>query len=126
IPSLWPEPFGLVGIEALAAGRPVVASLTGGIPDWLQDGVTGIGVRPGDVRGLALALDELLADPERQRAIGAAGGEMVAIRFSPERHVETLIEGYRVARESWEDRPGGEATAPPAQAAKQPTAMARR
>ena len=126
IPSLWPEPFGLVGIEALAAGRPVIASLTGGIPDWLQDGVTGIGVRPGDVRELALALDELLADPERQRAIGAAGREMVAARFSPERHVETLIAGYRVARESWEGRPGGEATAPPAQAGKQSTAMARR
>jgi glycosyltransferase involved in cell wall biosynthesis len=36
IPSVWPEPFGLVGIEALAAGRPVVASSTGGITDWRQ------------------------------------------------------------------------------------------
>ena len=70
IPSLWPEPFGLVGIEALAAGRPVVASLTGGIPDWLEDGVTGFGVQPGDVRALARALDELLADPARQQADG--------------------------------------------------------
>jgi glycosyltransferase involved in cell wall biosynthesis len=103
IPSLWPEPFGLVGIEALAAGRPVVASLTGGIPDWLQDGVTGVGVQPGDVQGLARALDALLADPERQQAIGVAGREMVAARFSPERHVEALIEGYRAARESWEE-----------------------
>lgn len=102
IPSLWPEPFGLVGIEALAAGRPVVASLTGGIPDWLDDGVTGVGVRPGDVRGLARALDELLADPERQRELGAAGRQMVAARFSPERHVEALLEGYRAARASWE------------------------
>jgi glycosyltransferase involved in cell wall biosynthesis len=102
IPSLWPEPFGLVGIEALAAGRPVIASLTGGIADWLEDGVTGVGVRPGDVRALARALDELLADPERRQAIGTAGREMVATRFSPERHVEALIEGYRVARASWE------------------------
>jgi len=101
IPSLWPEPFGLVGIEALAAGRPVIASLTGGIGDWLEDGVTGIGVRPGDVRGLARALERLLADPERQRSIGAAGREMAAARFSPERHVEALLEGYRAARASW-------------------------
>ncbi len=103
IPSLWPEPFGLVGIEALAAGRPVVASLTGGIPDWLEDGVTGFGVRPGDVRALARALDELLADPARQNEMGTAGSEMVAARFSPERHVEALLEAYRVARTSWEE-----------------------
>ncbi len=103
IPSLWPEPFGLVGIEALAAGRPVIASLTGGISDWLQDGVTGVGVGPGDVRGLARALDELLADPGRQQKIGAAGREMVAERFSPERHVDALLKGYRVARTSWEE-----------------------
>ncbi len=102
IPSLWPEPFGLVGIEALAAGRPVIASLTGGIPDWLEDGVTGVGVRPGDVHGLARALDALLADPGRQQEIGAAGREMVAARFSPERHVAALIEAYRAARASWE------------------------
>jgi glycosyltransferase involved in cell wall biosynthesis len=103
IPSLWPEPFGLVGIEALAAGRPVVASLTGGIPDWLQDGVTGVGVRPGDVRGLARALGQLLANPGRQREIGAAGRVMVAARFSPERHVGALLEAYRAARTSWEE-----------------------
>ncbi len=114
IPSLWPEPFGLVGIEALAAGRPVVASLTGGIPDWLQDGITGVGVRPGDVRGLAQALDELLSNPGRQQKIGAAGREMVATRFSPERHVRALLEGYRTARGSWEGEPGGEAIGPPA------------
>ncbi len=101
IPSLWPEPFGLVGIEALAAGRPVVASFTGGIPDWLQDGVTGVGVRPGDVQGLARALDKLLADPARQNEIGMAGSKMVAARFSPERHVEALLEAYRAARASW-------------------------
>ncbi|MGH2855330.1 MAG: glycosyltransferase family 4 protein [Solirubrobacteraceae bacterium] len=106
IPSLWPEPFGLVGIEALAAGRPVVASSTGGVVDWLEEGVTGLGVRPGDVRGLARALDELLADPERQRAMGAAGRELVAGRFSPARHVAALLEGYRAARSRWRSARG--------------------
>ena len=53
MPSLWPEPFGLVGIEALAAGRPVVASATGGIGDWLEDGVGGLMVPPGDPGALA-------------------------------------------------------------------------
>jgi glycosyltransferase involved in cell wall biosynthesis len=101
IPSLWPEPFGLVGIEALAAGRPVVASATGGVSDWLQDGVSGLLVRPGDARALARALGELLSDPERQRAMGAAGRSAVAERFSRERHVATLAESYRAACSTW-------------------------
>ncbi len=101
IPSLWPEPFGLVGIEALAAGRPVVASDTGGVRDWLQGGVSGLLVVPGDVGALARALEELLADPERQRAMGAAGQAAVAARFSRERHVAALAESYRAARATW-------------------------
>jgi glycosyltransferase involved in cell wall biosynthesis len=102
VPSLWPEPFGLVGIEALAASRPVVASLTGGVGDWLRDGVSGLGVAPGDPRALARALDELLADPERQRTMGLAGARDVAARFSPERHVAALLEGYRAACAHWQ------------------------
>jgi len=101
LPSLWPEPFGLVGIEAFSAGRPVVASDTGGVRDWLDDGVSGVLVPPGDVGALAHALDQLLADPERRRAMGAAGRETVATRFSRERHVASLLEGYRSARSSW-------------------------
>jgi glycosyltransferase involved in cell wall biosynthesis len=106
IPSLWPEPFGLVGIEALAAGRPVVASATGGVSDWLQDGVTGVLVRPGDARELGRALEELLADPARQQAMGSAGREAVAERFSRERHVAKLVEGYRAAGSTWRSERG--------------------
>jgi len=102
MPSVWPEPFGLVGIEALAAGRPVVASSTGGVGDWLEDGVSGRCVRPGDAPALARALNELLADPALQRTMGAAGREMVAARFSPEQHVAALLEAYRAARSTWE------------------------
>jgi glycosyltransferase involved in cell wall biosynthesis len=101
IPSLWPEPFGLVGIEALAAGRPVIASVTGGIVDWLEDGVNGVSVKPGDVRELAQALNELLADPARQLQMGDAGRRMVAARFSWERHVTALVDAYSVAGATW-------------------------
>ena len=111
VPSLWPEPFGLVGIEALAAGRPVVASSTGGIGDWLEDGVNGLRVRPGDPRALARALNELLADPTRQQAMGAAGKQMVAARFSAQHHLAALLDAYRTARTTWEANrvraPGG-------------------
>ena len=101
IPSLWPEPFGLVGIEALASGRPVVASSTGGISDWLRDEQNGLAVAPGDVSALARALRRLLDDPARQRSMGLAGREMVAGCFSAERHVEALLSAYRTAREHW-------------------------
>jgi glycosyltransferase involved in cell wall biosynthesis len=111
IPSRWPEPFGLVGIEALAAGRPVVASFAGGVSDWLQDGVSGVGVPPGDPHALAQALERLLGDPQRQHTMGAAGRETVAARFSPERHVEALLEGYEAARSRWTARGHYAATA---------------
>jgi glycosyltransferase involved in cell wall biosynthesis len=102
VPSLWPEPFGLVGIEALAAGRPVVASATGGIGDWLDDGISGLCVTPGDAHELARALNELLADPDRQRTMGTAGREAVNTRFSPERHVAAILDAYRDARSTWQ------------------------
>jgi glycosyltransferase involved in cell wall biosynthesis len=102
MPSLWPEPFGLVGIEGFAAGRPAVASATGGIGDWLEDGRSGLAVPPGDTRALARALGELLARPDRQQQMGLAGKQTVAARFSPERHVETLLAGYASARASWQ------------------------
>jgi glycosyltransferase involved in cell wall biosynthesis len=105
MPSVWPEPFGLVGIEAHAAGRPVVASATGAIGDWLSDGVSGLLVRPADPGELARALNELLADPARRREMGQAGRANVAERFSPERHVSAILEAYRRARGTWEASP---------------------
>lgn len=108
VPSLWPEPFGLVGIEALATGRPVIASATGGIEDWLDDGVSGLCVKPGDSHALAQALNELLADPDRQRAMGAAGRDAVKARFSPERHVTALLEAYSNAHATWSAERCGE------------------
>lgn len=104
IPSLWPEPFGLVGIEAQAAGRPVIASATGGVGDWLEDGRTGVCVPPGNVRALAAALSELLSDPDRQAAMGAAGRRAVRGRFTEELHVAALLAAYETAQRHWRQR----------------------
>jgi glycosyltransferase involved in cell wall biosynthesis len=101
LPSVWPEPFGLIGIEALAAGRPVVASATGGVGDWLEHGVSGLCVPAGSHRALARALQELLSDPSRSRAMGEAGRRAVASSFSAERHLEALLDVYRQARARW-------------------------
>jgi glycosyltransferase involved in cell wall biosynthesis len=118
MPSLWPEPFGLVGIEAGAAGRPVVASAGGGVRDWLKDGVNGVLVEPGDPRALAGALDELLADPARRQQMGERGKALVAENFTPERHVAALAQAYRTARSSWESTRSGDADSSPTSTAR--------
>lgn len=62
MPSTWIEAFGLVGIEAMSVGRPVVASNVGGIPDWLIDGKTGYLVPPANAEAIADALIRLFED----------------------------------------------------------------
>lgn len=90
LPSLWPEPFGLVGLEAMAYARPVVASVTGGVRDWLEHGVTGLGVPPGDPAKLAEALGALVADRALGERMGRAGRSALERDFSERRHVEAL------------------------------------
>ncbi|HEY7077497.1 MAG TPA: glycosyltransferase [Solirubrobacteraceae bacterium] len=69
----WYEPFGIVPLEAMACGVPVVASAVGGQIDSVVHGATGVHVPPRDPRALAAALRELLADPARRAELGAAG-----------------------------------------------------
>jgi glycosyltransferase involved in cell wall biosynthesis len=87
MPSILPEAFGKVGVEAMSVGRPVVVTDLGGVRDWLDDDVNGILVRPGESGELASALIKLLGDPERARRMSQAGLR-TAERFSLERHVE--------------------------------------
>jgi glycosyltransferase involved in cell wall biosynthesis len=97
VPSLWPEPSGIVGLEAMARGLPVVAYRSGGIPEWLVDGQTGLLAEPGDVWGLARAIEQLLADPALARRLGEAGRERQRERFGPEKHVRRLEEIFEEA-----------------------------
>jgi glycosyltransferase involved in cell wall biosynthesis len=90
VPSHWPEPFGMVGPEALAHGRPVVASDTGGIPEWLDHARTGYLVPAGDAERLADGLRALLADSELCRRMGETGAAQVRERYSPAAHVAAL------------------------------------
>ena len=73
VPSIWADPCPTVVLEAMAAGRPVVASASGGILDMVVDGVTGLLVPPGDVSALAEAISSVLRDPRAAQAFGAAG-----------------------------------------------------
>ena len=101
VPSVWPEPFGMVGLEAMAHGRPVVASETGGIPDWLVDGVTGVLTPPGDVPALSGALRRLLADPELRAQMGAAGAERVRRQFTADTHIARIERVNELAHQRW-------------------------
>jgi glycogen(starch) synthase len=76
------EGSSLVTLEAMAHGLPVVATRAGGIPDKVVDGETGLLVAPGDMSALARALQDVLHDPARARAMGARGRVRVAERFS--------------------------------------------
>jgi glycosyltransferase involved in cell wall biosynthesis len=76
------EGFGVACLEAMAHGRPVVASAVGGLLDLVVDGETGIHVPPGDVPALRSALERLLDDPELRRQMGEAGRLRAAERFS--------------------------------------------
>ncbi|GGW97507.1 glycogen synthase [Streptomyces lomondensis] len=81
-PSVY-EPLGIVNLEAMACGTPVVASAVGGIPEVVDDGRTGLLVPAGDgfEAGLARAMDTVLGDPEAARRMGEAGRERAVGEF---------------------------------------------
>ena len=92
--SVEPEPFGLVLVEAMAAGKPVVATAQGGPLEIVEEGITGFLVPPGDAEALAGALGKLLADEGLGRRMGEAGRQRAWERFSVERMVRELEEVY--------------------------------
>ena len=93
-PSEWPEPFGMVNIEAMAAGKPVIASRTGGIPEIVEDGETGLLVEPANPQELANALDFLLANRNRCTEMGKAGYVQVSTHFTWKRVLDQLEDIY--------------------------------
>jgi glycosyltransferase involved in cell wall biosynthesis len=88
------EPLGNATLEAMAAGLPVVGSRVGGIPEMVVDGETGLLVPPRDATRLAEALGALTLDPERRRAMGAAGRRRAVEVFGLERHCDRVQEIY--------------------------------
>ncbi len=93
VPSVA-EPFGLVTLEALARGRPVVATATGGTPEIVRHGREGYLVPAGDAWALAARLDDLLADAPLRRAFGVRGRERVRRHFSLDLMLDRTEEVY--------------------------------
>jgi len=90
----WYEPFGLVALEAMACGVPVVASAVGGLTDTIVPGETGVHVPPREPAALAAALNVLLADPDRRSAYGAAGVRRAAEHYSWDRVAAATLQTY--------------------------------
>jgi glycosyltransferase involved in cell wall biosynthesis len=90
VPSVWPEPFGLVGIEAGCDGLPTVGFAVGGIPDWLIPGQSGESApAPMTEEGLAAAIGRALADPDHHHRLRIGAWE-VAQQFTLTRHLAIL------------------------------------
>src|SRR3989338_4449251 len=88
------EGFGIAVLEAMAIRKPVVATTTGGLPEIVQEGETGMLVPPGDADALAKAVSSLLQDPARCRQLGEAGRARVAAPFTVEAMMDGLVSGY--------------------------------
>ncbi|MGH7775220.1 MAG: glycosyltransferase family 4 protein, partial [Candidatus Binatia bacterium] len=88
--SSWPEPFGLVLLEAMASGKPAVATNHGGPKEICVDGETGLLVPPRSPEKIAEAILTLLREPERARAMGAAGRRRVEQLYDQTKCVQRL------------------------------------
>lgn len=93
IPSVF-EGFGLAAVEAMAAGRPVVASNVDGLNEMIQGGVNGLLVRPGDSRALAGGILEILSNPAEAASMGVRGRKMVEEQLSMARFYSTILAAY--------------------------------
>lgn len=101
MPSLIPESFGLVGLEALAHARPVIGFGAGGMREWLIDRHTGLIARWGDAADLARCIEILLDDSVLGNTLGMQGRVMVERDFLPQRHLRALMQVFENASASF-------------------------
>lgn len=99
-PSIYVDPFPTVNLEAMAAGKPVVATCFGGSSEVVLDGETGFIVNPRDIESFAGRLHELLTDDRLRAAMGERGRERIRAHFSLARQVERMLEIYERALQS--------------------------
>ena len=93
-PSLWPETLGIVGIEAMARGVPVVASDIGGVREWLVDGVNGYLVQPKAHHAISSAVQSITESEQKTISFGKAGIQLINEKFLPSLHIDKLSHIY--------------------------------
>ncbi len=92
--SRWEEAFGQVISEAMACGKPVIGTRVGGIPEVIDDGVSGFLIERGDVEALAEKIQQLASDKTLRQKMGAAGSSIALAKFNLEKNVAQLVELY--------------------------------
>jgi len=102
-PSIW-ETFSYVTLEAAQAGKAIIGTRTGAVPEILDEGRAGLIVPPEDVKALAEALRKLMADAELRRSLGDAAKKRFEERFHPDRFMGEILEVYREAVERARER----------------------
>jgi glycosyltransferase involved in cell wall biosynthesis len=106
VPSVWREAFGMVVVEAMAAGVPAVAAGHGGLGELVQHGATGLLHEPGDRAALGAHLCEVVRSPDRNREMGESARRRYERGFTPKIGLANLVDGYREAiRASAESSP---------------------
>lgn len=100
LPSVWPEPFGMVGLEAHLFKKPVIAFNVGGIPDWLENGVNGFLLEEISSVALAERMEILINSPDLSKKMGEAGLKKVENQFNLQRHLNVLEQVYLDLRSS--------------------------
>lgn len=97
LPSAWEETFGLVAVEAMAAGVPPIAAGHGSFTELITPGVDGVLFSPGDPAALALAIADVDGNPEQYEVYGDQARKTYEEQFDPQRSVEELLGIYRFA-----------------------------
>ena len=98
IPSVWPEPLSRVGLEAMAAGKPVIGTNVGGTPEQIEDGITGYIVPRKEPVALAEAIVKVLSDDALRQHMGQAAQKRAATKFSHEVNLQKMQDFYDFLR----------------------------
>ncbi len=105
-PAVFRDPLPRTLLEAAACGRPIVATRTGGIPEIIDDGISGILIEPGDAAALAAAVISLLQHPHEARCLGEAARKKIEQAFPIRKHVSAMTAIYRSLASADETPPG--------------------
>ncbi len=97
VPSAWEETFGLVVVEAMAGGVPVIAARHGSLPELISDGANGRLFRAGDAGDLAEALEDAATDPDGWHELGTRARSTYEDRWDPDANLAQLLDIYQFA-----------------------------
>lgn len=94
VPSIWNEPYGLVALEAMCQGTPIIVAKSGGLPEIVGESNAGIVVPAGEPRALARAIERVLDNPDRAKEMGKTAYERARTIGNPQAHLAKIMEIY--------------------------------